>query len=124
MTTSPLTPSPNDVPFNEPQTVQLASNQQATVSFVPQQRNTTFVLPQVAVSKVANTTYAVRIDDETVYGPAGVPPTDIDDSGQTFYPARRFSKKLEILITNVGSSTQTYHVQPVGWELGGGTNGA
>lgn len=121
---SPLKPSKNDVPFNEPQTVTLGANQQATVSFTPQQRNTTFVLPQVAISKAPTTTYTVRVDQQTVFGPAAIPPTDIDNSTQTFFPPRRFSNKLEILVVNVGSSTRTYHVQPVGWELGGSSSNA
>ncbi|GGL57944.1 hypothetical protein [Halocalculus aciditolerans] len=110
-------PSTDDVPFNEPVTVTLDAGQQGTISFEPKQRSTQFVLPICAVTKQPNTTYEVRTDGENVYGPAGVPPTDIDDLAVTFVPARRFERSLKVVISNVSNSTHTYHVQPVGYEV-------
>jgi hypothetical protein len=109
-------PAAGDSPVNEPITRDVAAGTRLTARFVPEQRNTTFVLPIVAVSKRPNTTYEVRMDGNTVYGPAPVPPTDPDDLGVVWMPARQFSQSLEVVIRNLGSSERPYVIQPVGWE--------
>lgn len=115
-------PDETDKPFNEPVSNTLGPGQQVTVTFTASQRSGEFVVPALGISKHAATTYEVRMDDETVYGPAEVPPTDIDDMGTTFYPARRFSRTMEVRITNLsGSTTRTVHVQPIGYEKTGGS---
>lgn len=113
-----LVPAPGlgDVPLNEPVSVDLDPDQRATVTFEPVQQNTRFVLPIVAISKYPDSTYQVETDDNLRYGPASVPPTDIDDLQVTFIPALRFSRQLQVEVSNLGSAARTYHIQPMGWE--------
>ena len=118
-------PEPEDVAFNEPVTVDLDPAQRATVTFTPEQSGSTFYLHTLAVSKVEGTIYEVRDDDTEMYGPASVPPTDIDDLTVCWRPAKQFSRSLEVVIVNNSESEQTYHVQPVGHEsIGGGPGGS
>jgi hypothetical protein len=120
-------PEPDARPFNEPASVTLDPGQKATVRFTPEQRVTEFTLPILAISKARNTLYQARIDDTIRFGPAPAPPTDIDDMGVTFLPALSFSQSLEVEITRVSAAagTQTYFIQPVGWEpTGGASDGA
>lgn len=109
-----------DVPFNEPATVVLGPNEQGTVTFESSQRGSTFYLPLLAVSKRPSSTYEVRMDNgRTVFGPAAIPPTDVDDLAQTFHPCLQFTDKMQVIVSNLsGSTTRTYHVQPVGFERG------
>ncbi len=111
------TPAEDALPFNAPTAVTLDVGEQATVTFEPEKRVTEFVLPIMAVSKHSDTTYTVRTDDETVFGPAPVPPTDPDDLQQTFYPPQRFDQSLTVEVANVGGRAAVYVVQPVGWEV-------
>jgi hypothetical protein len=114
-------PADGDLPFNEPATVTLGPDELAQLEFTPQQNSTTFVLPILAVSKEPGTEYRVKADGEVVYGPASVPPTDIDDLQVTFLPARKFETSLVVEVANVGAKEHRYTVQPVGWETTGGT---
>lgn len=109
-------PDPDAVPFNNPAEVELDQNQRGTITFTPTQSSTTFYLPTLAISKFANTTYEVHADGEAIYGPAPVPPTDVDDLAVTFIPAQTFDRELKVIITNSGTPTRTYSAQPLGWE--------
>lgn len=111
------TPAAGDIPFNQPVTKTLGPLEQATVRYRPRTNPAEFYLPIVAISKQAESSYEVKLDDKTVYGPASVPPTDVDDLSATFIPARQFSQTLEVIVTNLSETTsRTYTVQPVGWE--------
>jgi len=117
-------PADGDLPFNEPVAVTLQPSELAQLTFEPKQNSTTFVLPILAVSKHPGTEYRVKADGEVVYGPAPVPPTDIDDLQVTFIPARKFENSLLVEVVNVGNQEHRYAVQPVGWETttsGGGS---
>ena len=109
-------PSANDTPFLSPYTVSIPPGSKATVEFVPEESGSVFHLASVAVAKEARTTYEIKDDGTTMYGPAAIPPTDIDDSGVTWVPCQRFRSSLEVLIKNVGSSERTYTVLPMGYE--------
>jgi hypothetical protein len=111
-----------DKPFNNPESAQVGSNEKWTVEFTPENTGTTFVLPELAVSKQSQTTYEVKLDGTSVYL-SDIPPTDIDDSTQTWLPAKTFSSSLEVIVRNFASSTRTYHVQPKGWETSESPNG-
>ena len=67
--------------FIEPVGSHVAVGEKLTATFEPVQRVTEFVLPVVAATKAPGTTYRVKVDDTEVYGPAPIPPTDIDDLG-------------------------------------------
>lgn len=112
-------PTEQDKPFCEPTSVQLASGEEATLTFVPVQNVAEFRIGTVAISKRPESEYVVRMDGETVYGPAPIPPTDIDDLSVTFTPARGFSQELEITVRNLDDATGTrrYSVQPLGYEV-------
>lgn len=107
---------PNDQPFNQPVTVTLKDGEEATITFVPEQRGSTFVLPILAMTKEAGTIYKAEDDGSANYGPHEIPPTDIDDTQVTFIPAETFRNKLEVTITNLSGTAHTYHVQPIGYE--------
>ncbi len=112
-------PSETDRPFCEPTSVALGSNEEATLTFWPVQNSAEFRVGTVAISKRPDSEYVVRMDGETVFGPAPIPPTDIDDLQVTFTPARGFSQELEITVRNLDDSTggRLYSVQPLGYEV-------
>ncbi|WP_280585381.1 hypothetical protein [Halorubrum sp. Boch-26] len=114
-------PSADDIPVNEPVTVDIGAGQQATVTYTARQRtNEGFVLPTVAVSKRSQSSYEISADDEQIYGPAGIPPTDIDDLAVCFVPAYEFEQELEVQVTNLSDTSREYHIQPMGYERVGG----
>jgi len=106
------------VPFNEPVAARVDPGEKLTASFSPIQNVATFAVPIVAASKHKDSTYEVRMDGEQVFGPAPVPPTDVDDLQQTFLPEREFERSMTVVCRNLsGSTTRRYVVQPVGWEV-------
>jgi len=112
-------PSDQDRPFCEPTSVSLASGEEATLTFVPVQNSAEFRIGTVAISKRPESEYVVRMDGEVVFGPAPIPPTDIDDLQVTFTPARGFTQELEITVRNLDDTTgsRLYSIQPVGYEV-------
>lgn len=111
-------PAPDDIPYNDPISRQLDGGQKLVVEFDPTQRVTEFVLPVLAMSKHPKSSYEVWLDDEQVYGPAPIPPTDIDDLTVTFLPAKRFQNSMRVIVRNLSTNTpRSYSVQPVGWEV-------
>lgn len=102
--------------FASPQSVELASGERATISWEPDRSGTTFFMHVLAVSKAADTTYEVRCDGRTVFGPAAIPPTDIDDLKAVWDPPQTFDTDLTLIIKNLGTGSRTYHAQPVGFE--------
>jgi hypothetical protein len=113
-------PDGDDIPLNHPTQVTLANGEKATIKYEPTQQVTEFRIPVVAISKYRDSTYKVRMDGETVYPESGIPPTDIDDLVPAFVPSYAFDKKMKITIKNLSSSTRTYHIQPIGWEVNNG----
>ncbi|MFD1566013.1 hypothetical protein [Halolamina litorea] len=109
-------PSPDDTPFLEPFTISVPAGSKGTVTFVPEESGSTFYLASVAISKEEQTTYEIRDDSTPMYGPAAVPPTDIDDSGVTWVPCQSFESSLKVIIKNVSSTQRTYTVLPMGYE--------
>ena len=109
-------PTPGDVSINEPATVELAVGERGTLTFTTKNRVSELVLPIVGISKYDGCVYEIRADGKSRYGPAQIPPTDIDDMGVTFLPALRFEDKLTVEVTNLGEFDRTIHAQPIGWE--------
>jgi len=113
-------PAADDVPYNDPITRTVDPGEQLTVEFSPTQQVTQFILPLLAISKHPASSYEAWMDGKRVYGPAPVPPTDIDDLGATFIPAHRFSSSLTIYVRNLSdATTRQYTIQPIGWEVSG-----
>lgn len=116
-------PDADAVGYNDPITRRLDPGQQLTVTFSPKQQVSEFLLPILAISKYRNSSYEMWLDGERQYGPAPIPPTDIDDLTATFVPAKSFSSSMRVVVRNLDdTSTRTYSVQPIGWEVAG--NGA
>ncbi|QZP37750.1 hypothetical protein [Halobaculum magnesiiphilum] len=111
-------PSEFDKPVNEPLTVELDGGERATFTYAPRQQTTPgFVVPIVAASKYTESSYTVWFDGRQVYGPAPIPPTDIDDLAITFLPAYEFEEQLKVRCENLSENTpRRYTVQPVGYE--------
>ena len=110
-------PSEDSTGVHQARQVVLDGEQKAVIEFQGERSNSTFSVPTIAISKRDGTTYEVRADGATEFGPAPVPPTDIDDLAQTFVPPIQFDSKLKIVIKN---TTQTdnrrYAMQVIGWE--------
>lgn len=119
-----IVPLPNeeDVAFNDPFTVEIDDGQEAEITFTPEQSGSTFYLATVAISKVDGTVYEIEDDATPMYGPANIPPTDIDDLVVTWMPCKQFEDSLTVYISNLTGGIETYHVQPIGFERvdGGG----
>ena len=111
-------PQADATPFAEPQTVTLDKNQKATLTWSPNRSGTTFYTPVVAITKKADTTYQVKMDGQTVYGEGAIPPTDPDDLVPVWDPPLWFETELTVTIKNLGTATNIYHAQPIGWEEG------
>lgn len=109
-------PDAEDIPFNDPYTMNLNSGEKGTVTYKPEQSGATFWLAALAISKHGGTVYEVRDESGTIYGPAAIPPTDIDDLTACWVPAQSFNQELTVIVRNQSGTTQTYSVQPVGYE--------
>lgn len=114
------TPTADATPFNEPATVRLEGGEKATAEFSTVQAVTELQVPVVAVSKHPQSVYVVSADGRNRYGPADIPPTDIDDLQVCFLPALTFGNTLTVEVTNLSASARDYHIQPIGWESPGG----
>jgi len=112
-------PDPDDRPFAETASVSLEGGEEVRLEYEPVSNDAMFRVGTVAVSKREDTEYVVRMDGEEVFGPAPVPPTDIDDLQVTFVPALGFEQSLEVVVRNLSATTGTrqYSIQPVGYEV-------
>lgn len=115
-------PGEDAVPVNEPVSVTLNAGEEAVVEFSPIGQVVEHAVVVLAISKAKDTTYEISMDGTTVFGPSGIPPTDIDDTVQTFIPPRSFGSNCTVTVSNTGAATKTYHVQLIGYEqdAGGG----
>jgi len=111
-------PQPNaeDVAFNDPYTVEIDHEKEAEIKFTPEQSGSTFYVAAVAISKVRDTVYEIQDDGSEMFGPANIPPTDIDDLTVTWVPCKQFETSMTVYIRNFTGSPQEYHVQPIGFE--------
>jgi hypothetical protein len=103
-------PTPEDTPVNEPATVRLDGGEQATVTFETVRSVSDLMVPIVAISKHPDSVYTVSSDGVRRYGPADIPPTDIDDLQVCFVPALRFDSTLTVEVSNLGGTTRDYHI--------------
>ena len=112
-------PDEADRPFCEPASVTLGALTEATLTFEPVRNSAEFRVGTLAISKRPESEYVVRMDDEVVFGPSPIPPTDIDDLQVTFTPARGFSQQLEVTVRNIRETAgeRRYSIQPVGYEV-------
>lgn len=111
-----LSPPEDAIALCEPETVRLNGGQKATIAFEPKRSSSIVRVVTAAISKYPNSTYTVKLDGNTEYGPAALPPTDVDDMAGMWRPAKRAENDIEVIIKNVGQNRRTYHSQLVGWE--------
>lgn len=109
-------PPSNASPFNDVVTVTLDPGEEAVIGYEPEERRSRFVVPTVLMSKWQLSEYVVELDGVDRFGPASIPPSDIDDDSDTFRPPESFEDRMEVIVSNLSDSTRTYHVQVVGWE--------
>lgn len=112
-------PDAEAVPYNEPYSTILEPGQKVTAEWDPSISGSTFFMPLLAASKHFDSTYMVKVDGSTVYGPDNrIPPTDIDDLSTVWWPPVEWSDTLEVTIKRLSdaSTTERYDIQPVGWE--------
>ncbi|MUW13921.1 hypothetical protein GJ633_04035 [Halorubrum sp. CBA1125] len=95
----------NWIPVNEADGTEIGSGQRATFTFTPDASG--MRVDVVAASKYRGLTYEVIVDDDTRFGPAPVPPTDIDDMVTTHNPRMPVDQELDIIVRNP-SATDRY----------------
>ena len=102
-----------------PESVDLDTGEKAVVTYEPEQSSSVYRIPTVAASKRSGSTYTIWMDDNRVWGPAAIPPTDIDDLVPVWTPSKRLTTSMRVEVANVAETggVRTYHVLPVGWEV-------
>lgn len=110
-----IDPDAGDSPFNDVISVELDAGKEAVISYEPEDRRSEFYVRTVAISKAAQTAYRIDTDGTNEFN-GDIPPTDIDDLDQTFFPPESFEDHMEIVITNSSDATRIYHIQVIGWE--------
>jgi len=110
-------PSRGATRINEPATATLDPGEKATFRFDASGRTNELVVPIVAISKLPGFAYSVRSDGSDRYGPARIPPTDIDDLSTCFIPALRFDRELTVEAVNLSETARIVHAQLIGWEV-------
>lgn len=112
------TPSKQATTITTPQTAELEPQEVAVFTFEPKRSGSSIYTTVVAVSKRSDTAYTIEMDDQPVWGPSAIPPTDIDDTSPVFIPAREAEYKIEVRVEDLRTkgSKREYHALPVGWE--------
>lgn len=106
-------------PITEVETVMLDDGTKAKITFLPDESGSTFYVPVVAASKRAESSYEIVFDgaQSTKFGPAAIPPTDIDDLAAVWTPPKEFTDKVTVTIKNLSNDDgRVYHAQLLGWE--------
>jgi len=113
-----IRPSDNATALAEPETVNLDGLEKATITFEPERSQTDLSLYCMAASKRQETTYQIKIDDSTKWGPARFPPADVDDKAVVWMPPEKVRHSVTVEISNLreNSGIRQYHVLPLGWE--------
>ena len=112
-------PAEEAVAYNEPYTAVLEPGQKAIAEWEPTQSGTTFFMPILAATKAPYSTYTIKADGTTIYGPDhSIPPTDVDDLATVWWPPQEWESNLTVTIKRLSaaSAPQEYHIQPIGWE--------
>lgn len=91
-------PDGNWFPVNEADGAEIPAGSRAEFAFTPDASG--MHVDAVAASKYTGLTYEVTVDDTNRFGPAPVPPTDIDDMVTTHNPRMEVSQKLVITVRN------------------------
>jgi len=115
-----LLPFPDETAssITETNSVSLSPGQRAVITFTPDRSSTRFRLGVVAITKEPETSYMIQMDGNVQFGPADIPPTDIDDLSLAWIPALLLEDEMRVIIEDLRSSgnARTYYVQPIGYE--------
>lgn len=115
-------PQPGDNPVNTAAGGEVPPGSKIVIEFEPEQRSTTFRMPVLAISKYPDAEYSIKADGEQIFGPAPVPPTDVDDLDVCFIPAVTWGSSIEVTARNLSEqSTRMFTAQLIGWEDTDGT---
>jgi hypothetical protein len=102
------------IPVNEATGAEIPAGSRGTFRFEPDASG--MRIDSVAASKFAGLTYEVRVDSDTRYGPAPIPPTDIDDMVTTHNPRMEVDQKLVHIVRNPSNADRTVAAQVRGVE--------
>lgn len=102
------------IPVNEADGTEIPAGSKAEFTFTPDASG--MQLDAVAASKYRGLSYEVRADGDQRFGPAPIPPTDIDDMTTTHNPRLEVSRDLVITVRNPSSSTRFVAAQVRGVE--------
>jgi len=112
-----LGPEADDVAYNQAVSASVDPGKKLIARFTTEQTAANFHLPVLLASKYSEMSYEVKLDGATEYGPAPVPPSDVDDSGGVqFAPPKEFQQTLKVIVRNLSNTTRFVIVQPQGWE--------
>lgn len=86
------------IPVNEATGEEVKSGQRGEFEFTPDASG--MAVDVVAASKFRGLTYEVVVDEDSRYGPAPIPPTDIDNLTTTHNPRLEVSRTLRVIVRN------------------------
>jgi len=101
-------------PVNEAVVEQIPAGSKATFVFEPDGNE--LHVDAIAASKFPGLTYEVEIDGETRFGPAGIPPTDVDDLTTTHYPRLEAERSVTVTVRNPSQNARSVAAQVRGVE--------
>ena len=102
------------IPVNEAVGTKIGAGQKATFEFEPDASG--MKVDVVAASKYRGLTYTVKVDGDERFGPAPIPPTDIDDLSTTHNPRLPVDRHLKIRVQNPSASDRFVSAQLRGIE--------
>jgi len=102
------------IPVNEADGAELPAGSLARFRFEPDASG--MKIDAVAASKFAGLTYEVKVDGDKRFGPAPIPPTDIDNMVTTHNPRMPVDRELTVIVRNVSNTGRTVAAQVRGVE--------
>lgn len=102
------------IPVNEATGAEIPAGNRAKFRFEPDASG--MHVDSVAASKFAGLTYEVTVDGDQRFGPAPIPPTDIDDMVTTHNPRMSVDRELVITVRNPSAADRTVAAQVRGVE--------
>lgn len=106
-------------PIHETARVLLGPQEKGTVTLEPEAQGQTHYVPIIAISKRADATYSVTVDEVERFGPnAPAPPTDPDNLQTTFLAPIELSREMQITVRDVRTTgtEREFEIHVVGWE--------
>lgn len=102
------------IPVNEADGTDVPAGTRAVFTFTPDAGG--MQIDSVAASKFDGLTYEVTVDGTNRFGPAPIPPTDVDDMATTHNPRIEVDRQLVITVRNPSTSDRTVAAQVRGIE--------